>query len=137
MPRGELTAMVQSVDLTPTLLDLVDIRPTQEMKTHLSPGAGRSLEALMHGWELPPVHERLLFADVGHAAICDERWKLIVPVDAPWTLREEDLMLFALDEDPTEQHDLAVNAPLGPVGTELLGQLRRRLERPEEAVAER
>ena len=137
LPRGELTTMVQSTDLTPTLFDLVDLRPTHELKVNRGPGAGRSLEALMHGWELPPVHEQLLFADVGHAAICDERWKLIAPVDAPWALREDAVMLFALEEDPTEQHDLAVNSPLGPVGTELLGQLRRRLARPEEAVAER
>ena len=92
---------------------------------------GRSLEPLMHGWALPPVHSELYFADIGHAAVRSQEWKLIGPVDAPWRLQESEILIFALGEDPGEHNSLARSAPLGPIGSGLLTRLRGRLNQPE------
>jgi hypothetical protein len=73
----------------------------------------------------------LFFADIGYAAVRTNAWKLISPVAAPWQLRDESAMLFALGEDPAEQFDLVTERRLGPVGRDLLDRLRVQLSRPE------
>ncbi|MEE2827622.1 MAG: hypothetical protein VX498_00420 [Myxococcota bacterium] len=131
LPWGEHSAMVQTTDLSPTLLDLLDLRSRSEAAGDGVERTGVSLEGLVHGWEPPPIHERLFFADIGHAAVRTRDWKLISPVSAPWQLRDEAAMLFALTEDPAERFDLAADRPLGPTGSDLLARLREQLGRPE------
>jgi arylsulfatase A-like enzyme len=131
LPFGRHTALVQTTDLTPTLLDLMDLREPSPEVDEVRPATGVSLEALVHGWTRPPVHDRLYFADIGHAAVRTRDWKLISPVSAPWQLRDESAMLFALSEDPSEHFNLVGDRKLGPVGDELLGSLRAQLARPE------
>ena len=131
LPWGHHGAMVQTPDLTLTLLDLVDVRDRGDRAGDGSVRTGKSLEPLVHGWTTPPVHEQLFFADVGHAAVRTESWKLISPVLAPWQLREEAALLFALGEDPSEQFNLVAERRLGPTGRHLVEGLRSQLARPE------
>ena len=133
MPLGIHRAMVQTTDVAPTLLDLLDLR---DRATRDADGQGRtgvSLEPLVHGWSRAPVHERLFFADRHHVAVREVSWKLIAPVQAPWHVDAERSQLYSLSEDPREAFDLAADRPLGPVGTGLLQALREQLARPEAA----
>ena len=135
MPTGEHLVMVQTTDLTPTLLDLLDLRdrPTRDGDGHTRTGI--SLEPLVHGWSRAPVHSHLFFADRHHAAVRSDSWKLIAPVQAPWHVVAERAQLFSLAEDPREEFDLAADRALGPVGVELLQALRGQLARPETSTA--
>jgi hypothetical protein len=130
LPWGQHSTLVQTSDLAPTLLDLMDLRSSDEHASDSSDVSARSLEPLIHGWATPPVHQRLFFADVGHAAVRTAEWKLISPVNAPWKLQTESTMLFAMSEDPEERSDLASERLLGPVGSDLLNRLRLQLSRP-------
>lgn len=131
LPFGRHTAMVQTSDLAPTLLDLLDLRRPAQRDEAESARTGRSLEALVHGWERPPIHDELFFADVGHVAVRTPSWKLITPVSAPWRLHSESAMLYALGEDPAEQFDLVQSRRLGLAGRDLMERLRAQLARPE------
>ncbi len=122
LPTGVRRALVSTADLGPTVLDLIDARDTS---------VGVSLEPLMHGWEQPPVHDRLVFADRHYAGVRTEAWKLTVPVAAPWRPLAESVSLYALGEDPEEVWDLAADRKLGPIGEELLASLTDRLSAPE------
>ena len=132
MPTGEHLSMVQTTDLAPTLLDLLDLRDRAARERDGQARTGVSLEPLVHGWSRAPVHERLFFADRHHAAVRSESWKLIAPVRAPWHLDAERAQLYSLAEDPREEYDLAADRPLGPVGAGLLQALRAQLARPVE-----
>ena len=112
-------------------MDEQGLLPSRGPKSDRDALNGRSLEPLIHGWVTPPIHERLFFADVGHAAVRTAEWKLISPVNAPWQLHEESAMLFAMSEDPEERSDLVSERPLGPVGGDLFERLRLQLSRPE------
>jgi len=131
LPWGHQGAMVQTPDMALTLLDLMDLRTAAERRADGIDRTSRSLEPLIHGWANPPVHERLFFADIGHAAVRTKDWKLISPVLAPWQLRDGSAMLFALADDPGEQHDLVSDRGLGPASKDLLARLRLQLSRPE------
>jgi arylsulfatase A-like enzyme len=131
MPTGEHRAMVQTTDLAPTLLDLLDLRDRATRDADGLDRTGVSLEPLVHGWARAPVHEHVFFADRHHAAVRSDSWKLITPVQAPWHVVAERSQLFSLAEDPREEFDLAADRPLGPVGIELLQALRGQLARPE------
>ncbi len=131
LPVGEHRAMVQTTDVAPTLLDLLDLRDRATRDGDGRDRTGVSLEPLVHGWSRAPVHDRLFFADRHHVAVRDSSWKLIAPVRAPWHVEADRAQLFALAEDPREEHDLAAGRPLGPVGAGLLQALRGHLARPE------
>jgi len=122
LPTGPRRALVSTADLAPTVLDLLDARTTV---------IGTSLEPFIHGWEQPPVHPRLVFADRHFAGVRTEAWKLIVPVAAPWRPQAVSASLYALEEDPGETWDLAKDRRLGPVGEELLAALVTGLRAPE------
>lgn len=122
LPTGTHHALVSTADLGPTVLDLIDARATE---------IGVSLKPLMHGWEQPPVHARLVFAGRHYAGVRTDDWKLTVPVAAPWRPLAESASLYALGEDPEEVWDLAKDRRLGPVGEELLAALTERLSAPE------
>jgi arylsulfatase A-like enzyme len=131
LPWGHHGTLVQTPDLALTLMDLMDLRSNAERRGDGEERSARSLKPLIHGWTTPPVHERLFFADIGHAAVRTKDWKLISPIEAPWQLRDESVMLFALGDDPAEQHDLVSERRLGPAGRDLLQRLRAQLDRPE------
>ncbi len=133
LPHGQFSSLVQSADLAPTLLDFVDLRASAERARDGIDRDGVSLEPLVHGWTVPPVHERLYFAGPSEAAVRTTAWKLSGPVDEPWTLRPFGVRLHALEEDPGERHDLAAGREMGPVGSALLAALRGRLERADAA----
>ncbi len=135
LPHGEHATLVQSADLAPTILDFVDLRSSAQRAGDGVSRDGVSLEPLTHGWEVPPVHERLYFAGESEVAVRTEAWKLAASVDAPWQLRRFEARLHALAEDPSERTDLADGRDLGPVGAGLLDALEARLARPE-AMAE-
>jgi hypothetical protein len=122
LPTGVRRALVSTADLGPTVLDLLDARTIQ---------IGTSLEPFIHGWEQPPVHQRLIFADRHFAGVRTEAWKLTVPVATPWRPLAESASLYALAEDPREVFDLARERRLGPVGEELLAVLTEALAAPE------
>jgi hypothetical protein len=131
LPTGSHQALVQTTDLAPTLLDLLDLRDRPTRDGDGTVRLGVSLEPLAHGWSRPPVHERLFFADRHHAAVRTRSWKLIAPVRHPWKPVTERAQLYSLDEDPQERFDLAAQRPLGPVGADLLQRLTAQLARPE------
>ena len=137
LPYGRFSALVQSADLAPTLLDFVDLRSQERRRGDGVERDGVSLEPLVQGWTVPPVHERLVFAGPSGVAVRTRTWKLSASVDAPWQLRRIGVRLHALDEDPGERSDLAVDRDLGPVGLGLLEALEERLQRPDLVTAAR
>lgn len=131
LPGGRHEALVQTTDLAPTLLDLLDLRDPGPRSGDGADRTGVSLEALVHGWSRPPVHESVFFADRHSAAARSRAWKLIAEVEAPWRILDGSCLLFAVEEDPRESRDLLEGGKPGPAAAGLLAALRRQLERPE------
>jgi len=100
-PR-RVTERVRTVDLLPTLLELFGLEHPLGML------AGRSLVPLLGGASLPEprlLAEIELHADQRHRrALFEERWKLIEAQDGSH-------LLFDVDADPEERHDLAASEP--------------------------
>lgn|GEM_PF-1868265 len=130
LPSGELASLVQSADLAPTVLDMLDLRTAAERDQDGGPIVGRSLEPHLHGWTQSPVHDRLVFFGVDHVAVRSPDWKLIAPLDHPLKPRRGGSRLFALTEDPGEQRDLLTGAPFGPVADDLFATLSDRFGAP-------
>ncbi len=130
LPSGAQSAMVQSADLAPTLLDFLDLRHRKEVLEARLSLRGRSLEATAHGWSEEPVHEVLYLVGPRHVAARNDEWKLISEVETPWAISRERSRLFALAEDPGEQFDLSDASSMGPVGAELFDGLQSWLSRP-------
>ncbi len=98
--RGlRLRTTVQTVDLVPTLLDLIGVE---------APGSfdGRSLAPLLRGEELPP---RLAFTESpfsgSQTAVAGANFRIVR------TGRADSVELFAFRSDPLEQQDVAANHP--------------------------
>ena len=103
-PR-DIPQLVQSIDVMPTVLDLLDLKGASDAP----PMQGQSLVPLLEGaWE-----ERAAF---GHAPVTDtvdsrehslrtDRWKLIVGT------RDDQVQLFDLELDPGETMDMAAEQP--------------------------
>ncbi|MCO4770282.1 MAG: hypothetical protein KDA24_09655 [Deltaproteobacteria bacterium] len=127
LPAGELDALVQSADIAPTILDVLDLRTPLEREADGGPRVGRSLEPHLHGWNQGAVHEDLVFFGVDHVAVRTENWKLITPIEAPLHPRKEDSRLYALSEDPSEDRNLLKGgAEFGPVAEGLFARLTDR-----------
>ncbi len=98
---SRVDALVHTVDLAPTVLELVGLAPVADQ-------TGRSLVPLMRGEELP---ERGVLAELNAApstnlrAWIDGRWKLILDLD------HETAKLFDVEADPLEQSDVAAGQP--------------------------
>ncbi len=126
LPAGELDALVQSSDLAPTILDVLDLRTPDEREGDGGPRVGRSLEPHLHGWTQGSVHDELVFFGVDHVAVRTADWKLIAPIDHPLRPRRDGSRLYALNEDPGEQRDLLQGEELGQVAEALFARLTDR-----------
>src|SRR5262249_36556355 len=95
---------VSSIDLMPTILDLLDISPPEKMQ----PLRGTSLVSALQG---EPV-EKPVFSETDYRAytykrsiISSDGWKLIC------TLEDQSRELFNLAADPSERQNLAMQEP--------------------------
>jgi hypothetical protein len=130
LPSGVQPGLVQSADLAPTLLDLLDRRSRAQKKEDDLLLRGRSLEASMHGWLEGPVHDVLYLASAHHVVARTRDWKLISAVEEPWKISRESSRLYSLSEDPGESRDLLSEGSMGPVAEELFADLQSWLLRP-------
>ena len=111
-----IVAPVAHIDITPTILDACGVAPANGPKLD-----GRSVWPLVTG-RVAELSERPFFTqwhrgnrpEPGKAcAVVTERWKLLQPQGVPEgsPLPEDGWMLFDLEEDPFEKHDLAAQHP--------------------------
>jgi arylsulfatase A-like enzyme len=131
---GRIRALVSTEDLLPTLCDLAGA-PTPRKLT------GVSVRPLLRG-AVTRVHDHLVLAESSRQAslaLRTERWKLIVPIvtdasgnplpDVYGQPRRPDPLLFDLERDPHERHDLSREQP------ETLAALCKELDRWRTAMA--
>jgi len=130
LPSGIQPGLIQSADLAPTLLDLLDRRSRAEKQQDDKMRRGRSLEASTHGWVEGPVHDVLYLASAHHVVARTRDWKLISEVTEPWEIRRESSRLYSLSEDPGESRDLLSEGSMGPVAEGLFVDLQSWLLRP-------
>ena len=120
-PR-RVTRTVRTVDVLPTLLELVGLAPPAD-------AAGTGLVGLMRGEEVavpPALAEIHPTGAPPQDSLTDDRYKLVVQYDGD-TKRS---MLFDLRSDPLEQRDVAAEHPevVERLGQELLRAKKRALE---------
>jgi choline-sulfatase len=128
IPRGHVeNSLCALVDIFPTVLDLLQVKETEEEKKNLP---GRSLRRTIAS----PDPERVIYseyfatgANTGEYMIRKGNWKYLYYV-------RQDPQLFNLAEDPYELHDLAENSSTLPIQKELEGELRKVAD-PEELYA--
>jgi len=130
--RGrQLDHLVSSLDYTRTILDYAGIDAPAEME-------GRSLRPLVEGREVPWRDELFLESlftmrdNPFQEGIRTQRWKYIRFYDGKMSFKEADVdfngrtpefeMLFDLQADPTEHHNLAVD----PKHAAILAELRQK-----------
>jgi arylsulfatase A-like enzyme len=131
---GRIKALVSSEDVLPTLCDLADVPAPRET-------TGISLRPLLEG-AVPYVRDQVVIAESSRQAslaLRTEHWKVIVPIvadaagrplpDVYGRPRCPDPLLFDLEHDPHERHDLSRAHP------ERLASLREALERWRAAMA--
>lgn len=126
--RRESRAMVASIDLAPTMLELAGVAPPPNLE-------GRSLATLLRG-DAKPWRDALLFEyysdtvfprirKMGYQAVRTSRWKYI-------RYRELDHgeELYDLEKDPFELENIAQSSPeLGPLRAKLLELSERQATR--------
>lgn len=102
--RGEFEPQVGHViDLLPTILDVAGAGfPTERNGQPTLRPDGRSLVPALNGRTFP--REPIFWEHRGNRAVRAGKWKLVAPHDQPWEL-------YDLDNDRTEQHDLAGTMP--------------------------
>jgi arylsulfatase A-like enzyme len=131
---GRLRALVSTEDVLPTLCESAGVPAPSEL-------TGLSLQPLLRG-AVPGVRDHLVLAESSRQAslaLRTERWKLIVPFvsdaagdplpDVYGRPRRPDPLLFDLDHDPDERHNLSREQP------ELTATLRGELEHWRAATA--
>jgi hypothetical protein len=129
LPAKDHAVLVQTPDLTPTILDMLDLRSSDERATDGERRTSVSLEPYLHGWVPDVPHKALYFAAGRHGAVRTDAWKLIAPLQSPWLPRAEGAELYSLAEDPAEVHDLLDGRAMGPTAKRLFGDLGVRLNR--------
>jgi hypothetical protein len=138
LPARDHAILVQTTDLGPTLLDMLDLRSSEERDADGDLRTGVSLESYIHGWSPNLPHTELFFASAGHGAVRTDDWKLIAPLSSPWLPRADGAELYSLAEDPAEVHDLLADGrPMGPTAKRLFGELGVRLNRRQEPKVNR
>jgi len=105
---GRVTAPVSNMDLTPTILDLLDV-PYQGLD-------GWSLVPLTHGEQVEDFEERI--RSVGRPLYGEERWGVLVG-DTKWTSHDGTEQVFDLASDPGEETNLVDSADLTLLRTAL------------------
>ncbi len=98
---GRVTAPVSNLDLTPTILDLLDV-PYQGLD-------GWSLVPLTHGEQVDEFEERI--RSVGRPLYGEEQWGVLVG-DTKWTSHDGKEQVFDLASDPGEETNLVDSAEL-------------------------
>lgn len=119
-PKTEVKARVRTIDIAPTVLELLGF----ELPSRMS---GKSLLPLVKGQTEPD--ERVVVSEGrGSRAIMHGKYRLITRTgDARITIqgnetRESDTELYDLENDPGERHDLAKKKP------DVVAEMRARLE---------
>jgi arylsulfatase A-like enzyme len=119
-PGQEVKARVRSIDIAPTVLDLLGVEPHPRM-------SGKSLVPLAKGQT--EAEERVVVSEGrGSRAIMHGRWRLLAREGAAKIViqgdktRETDFELYDLVDDPGERHDLA------PRKADIVAEMRARLE---------
>lgn len=102
---ARITDRISSIDLMPTILDLLDVKPAESVRRQLR---GQSLLPAVNGAEI----KRDVFAETDYreftfarTIIDPDGWKLIR------TMENGRRELFDLNTDPAEQHDLNDKEP--------------------------
>jgi len=129
LPAQDHGVLVQTSDLAPTLLDMLDLRPREVRDTDGELRTGVSLEPYIHGWVPTVPHEAIYVAAADHVAVRTDHWKLIAPLSSPRRPRAEGAELYSLTEDPAEVHDLLAGRAMGPTAKKLFEDLAARLDR--------
>jgi arylsulfatase A-like enzyme len=114
IPAGRIDAPVSLLDLTPTILDLIGVEPTEPLD-------GRSLVPLTRGEA--GVAEAFASRDqaFGRPLYGVERWGVLHD-GSKWSTHDGEQALFDLAADPDEVHDLLASDPtLGAPWPERLG----------------
>lgn len=129
LPAQQHAVLVQTSDIGPTLLDMLDLRDRSVRDEDGDLRTGVSLEPYIHGWVPDVPHEAIYVAAAGYAAVRTNSWKLITPLTAPWSPRAEGAQLYSLAEDPAEVHNLLDGRAMGPAASDLFKKLSSRLDR--------
>lgn len=98
--KGRIPSLVRTVDLLPTLLELLGLKPEPALSEQLQ---GTSLLPLLRGQELKldgVAETDYLLRSFKRAIKSSDGWKLIVSMDS------EERELYNLREDPGEKHNL-------------------------------
>lgn len=119
-PKTEVKARVRTIDIAPTVMELLGLEPHPRM-------SGKSLLALTKG-ETEPDERVVVSEGRGSRAIMHGKWRLITRTgDARITIqgnetKESDVELYDLDNDPGERHDVAKKKP------DVVAEMKARLE---------
>jgi arylsulfatase len=101
--NGIVPTPCQLTDVVPTLFDALGVEPlTSRNGVDLPPLPGVSMLAAMRG-EAGPEHP-LFWEHIGNAAVRQGNWKLVREYQQDWEL-------YDLDNDRSEQHNLAAEQP--------------------------
>jgi len=115
VPAGlRITAPVSLVDLAPTLLEMLDVRPLEQAQ-------GVSLNSALRGGE-PPSGRPIYFGWLGRGerrGVRDGRFKVVSRVDKA-TGERQPIAVYDLAEDPAEKEPLAGLHPYTDRGQRLL-----------------
>lgn len=114
LPQGlRVSAMVESVDLLPTVCDLLDLE-LPEAEDEYGVVDGHSLVPLIRG-ETERIREHSFALNPNFVSVRDERYKLVVPLESveagaqDWGRRWEGELqprFYALESDPHERENL-------------------------------
>ncbi len=122
-PGSESDAPAITLDIMPTLLALAGVKSPAD-----HPLDGIDLSSLLLKGQAPPARP-LFWASLSNngsraEAMRDGPWKLVVnhPQAAPGSFENEKVELYRLDQDPSEQHDVAESHP--EQASDLLAKLK-------------
>lgn len=103
---------IHVTDVAPTLLDLLDIvHPDQSHGFASRKPDGTSFAALLADKDMPTQRSRQHYELEANCALIDEGWKLVSLQKMGQPIVDDNWMLFNLQEDPCENHDLAAQHP--------------------------
>jgi Sulfatase len=104
-----------AVDIVPTVLDLLDVTPPDEIKGYAqSLFDGVSMRYCFGDPSAPSARKTQFYSMLGSRAIWHEGWKAVTthPTNAGWSHFNDDTWeLYHVDVDRSELHDLAAEQP--------------------------
>jgi arylsulfatase len=106
---------MHATDVVPTLYDLLGVELPTEVKGYPQvPLEGVSFRSTFESPDAPTPKESAFFSMLGSRAVWHGGWKAVSvhPTIAGWSDFDQDRwVLYHVDEDPTETHDLAAEHP--------------------------